>query len=1163
MSSLYKKIILIFIFHALIVISYAQQDFLLSNLRVKSLKLNISDTFIKVDSFVIITNSIEIFEDGKSISKEFDFNESRALLYVKTPKTREVIITYRILPIRVKYENPFQTQLKESFKYTPRLYKAEAIKRFSYIKNDKLDLDGITYNGSMYRGFTVGNNQDMALHSGFNMSLSGKLQNGLEINASITDANIPLQPEGNSASLQEFDKIFIHLKKDNHQGIVGDFDVKNISESYFLKYDRKLQGLTYHSKFQIDSSRQIEIGATAAITRGVFARNTFVAKEKNQGPYRLFGNNGESFLIIIAGTEKVFINGQLMKRGFDQDYVINYNIGEIVFTPKRLITQDLRIIVEFQYSDRNFFRSTLEAHSVYRSKKSNIYAQIFSETDNKNQPLNLKLNESQIERLKAIGNQIDSAYISSESLTTWDATRITYLKKDTIVQGQSYSGIFKWAETALDSAYTVVFTFVGANKGHYNIKASSANGTVFEWIAPENGILLGSYEPITKISTPKSHLQAIVGGDIKINSWLQASTELTYTQNDLNEFSEKDNDKNSGTGALLKLVGTKKIDSFKQISISLQNEYTSSNFSPVTRFRNLEFNRDWDVQIQSRNEVYQNMFSSNVFYQNKMIKLKTQWNALFLDTLYKGLQNITDFEGEKGPLKWSLTSNILKTSSLDSNTNFYRPKGTINYSFFKKNPLTASVGFAFEIKEKKAINSENISTNSFDWKNYFFNLTSNAKSSSRFSFGYIYRTERYSNGTSFLAPKIVSHTLNLNGVIEKNLNHLFKFNLSYRNFINTDSALKNKELIHNYLGRLDYNGQFLRGFLKINTLYELKAGQEQKTQITYVKATNGYGNYAWKDLNNNGIFEIDEAYVSNFNFENRYIRFYTLLPDFVPANEILLNHFLWIQPKAIWFNKKDWRKWASKFSYQLRFDIQRKSTFAQNQTVSEFLSPFESVSNSNLIVSRFNLFNQLAFQKNESNFGADLEWSYIDAKNLMSNGLESYATRFFNLKWRYNLSSCFTFLGKLSNGIKRNQSDYFADRNYSFVLNEVENTISILPHRNLKINLNGIYAFKSSNLQYLVHQQGDLELFLSRKNNGMMEAKFSTLFLNYSKSKENPQVELAMLNGIQAGTNFIWSLNLGQKLTDLLQLNIVYNGRKNTQSDKIIHSANMEVRAIF
>lgn len=1163
MHYFFRKITLFFLFQLLVAKVYSQKDMHISNLRFKTIQLTPKDTFLKIDSFSIIPNSFQWIENGILKKDDYEINESRALLWIKNPIKREIMVSYRVLPFRTKYENPFHENLVQSFKYVPNLYKAEAKKRFSYIKSDKLDLDGIEYNGSFYRGITVGNNQDVALHSGFNMSLAGKLNNGLEINASITDANIPLQPEGNSASLQEFDRIFIQIKKDNHQGIVGDFDVKNIQESYFLKYDRKLQGLTYNSKFEIDSSKQLEIGVTAAITRGVFARNTFIAKEKNQGPYRLFGNNGESFIIIIAGTERVFVNGQLMKRGFDQDYVINYNIGEIVFTPKRMITQDLRIIVEFQYSDRNFFRSTLEAHAVYNSSKLKLYSQVFRESDNKNQPLNLKLNQSQIERLKEIGNNIDSAYIASESITTWDAARITYLKKDTVIGSQSYGSIFKWAETNADTVYSVIYTFVGLNKGNYNIKASSANGTVFEWIAPINGIMQGSYEPITRISTPKSHLQAIVGGEYKINSWLKASSELTYTNNDLNEFSEINNEKNNGVGALVKLQGVKKIDTFKQVSISMQNEYTSSNFSPVTRFRNLEFNRDWDLQIQSRNEAFQNMFSANIEYKNKIINLRSQWNAFLMDSLYQGLQNISDFEGEKGPIKWILASNILKTKALDSNTTFFRPKGNLQYSFFKKNPLTASVGFAFEIKEKSNINSDFLSTNSFDWKNYFFNLSSNQKLPVKFSLGYIYRTERYSNGIEFQNPQIISHTLNLNGSIEKNLNHQFRYNLSYRNFVNSDSIVSNKELIHNYLGRLDYSGQFLRGFMKINTLYELKAGQEQRTQITYVKATNGYGNYAWKDLNNNGIFEIDEAYVSNFNFENRYIRFYTLLPTFVPANEILFNHFLWIQPKAIWHSKKDWRKWVSKFSYQLRFDIQRKATFAQNQTVSEFLSPFESVSNTNLIVSRFNLFNQLAFQKNESNFGADLEWSYIDAKNLMSNGLESYATRFFNLKLRYNLSSYFTLLSKVSNGLKRNQSDFFVDRNYSFILNEIENTLSILPHKNLKINLNANYGFKSSNAQYLVQQQGDVELLLSRKNNGMLEAKFSTLILNYGKIKENPQVELAMLNGVQSGTNFIWSMNLGQKLTNLLQLNVVYNGRKNTNSDKIIHSANMEVRAIF
>lgn len=94
-----------------------------------------------------------------------------------------------------------------------------------------------------------------------------------------------------------------------------------------MNYFKKLKGISLSSAFQVGKQTEVSSKGSFAISRGKFTEQTLPTKEGNQGPYRLQGNNGERFIIVLAGTEKVYFNGNLLKRGFDYDYVIDYNRG--------------------------------------------------------------------------------------------------------------------------------------------------------------------------------------------------------------------------------------------------------------------------------------------------------------------------------------------------------------------------------------------------------------------------------------------------------------------------------------------------------------------------------------------------------------------------------------------------------------------------------------------------------------------------------------------------------------------------------------------------------------------------------------------------------------------------------------------------------------------
>ncbi|MEZ4929808.1 MAG: hypothetical protein R2777_07340 [Chitinophagales bacterium] len=394
----------------------------LSNYVSKTMVLD-KDTIV-LDSLSISASTFNMQIDGKNIENYTLNAENSQLIIPEELKNKTANISYRTFPVLFgkKYFNRDYSAYKKETESTGFLISNSTPSSGSY-NQSLIDFGNLEYNGNISRGVGFGNAQSLNVNSSFNFQLLGMITKDIEVKAVISDNNIPIQPEGNTATLQEFDKVYIQLRKDEHYLRVGDFDLKSPG-SYFMKFQRNLQGASYHGKQKVKEIGTASGMASFAVARGNFCINNITAIEGNQGPYRLQGNNGEAYIIVMSGSERVFINGVQLQRGDNNDYVIDYNLGELRFTPNKMITQDMRIRVEFEYAERNYLRTLYHLNGGFEHEKVDVSVNFFSQQDAKRQTINQDLDDDKIAVLENAGDNVESAFASGIKQTDFDASRV-------------------------------------------------------------------------------------------------------------------------------------------------------------------------------------------------------------------------------------------------------------------------------------------------------------------------------------------------------------------------------------------------------------------------------------------------------------------------------------------------------------------------------------------------------------------------------------------------------------------------------------------------------------------------------------------------------------------------------------------------------------------
>lgn len=1108
------------------------------------------DTIV-IDTFSVNPRTFQILNNNKeSVSLDYKLLPYKGLVVFLDIPYDTLIFNYHPLLIdfsKKYYKHPISlNRTIEQKQYHPSLNIISTDNSNNLFQGTKLNRTG-----SISRGLMVGNNQDFSLNSNLNLQLSGMISPTMKILASVTDDNIPIQPQGNTQQLQDFDKVFIQVSDQKWKLTAGDFWIKN-KDSYFLKYHKRGQGIHLKNKIIGNNNIEIDVENSASISKGKFGRNVIQGIEGNQGPYRLFGNENESYIIILSGTENVYIDGVLLKRGQNNDYIIDYNTAEISFTANTLINKDKRIIVEFQYSDKNYARSLLQSSATVKKNNSSFYVHAYGEQDSKNQPLQLDFDLLDRQTLENIGDNIDLAIGSGIDSVDFNQATNLYQKIDSL----GYE-VYQYSTDEQQAVYMLTFSNVGQGNGNYKIKENNALGKVFEWIAPDTisfGAIIknGDYSPIKKLVTPKKRQIISVGGKT-IWSGNSLNYELSTSNMDLNTFSNINNEDNIGFAGLVSFENKNTLKEKWELNQQYRIESISKDFRRIERFREVEFERNWNIQnlITPKDQLLSSARINLKHLENGLFQY--QLNSYFIKDDFNGYKN--DFK-----IKWNKKFNLnfdgsLMNSDGQFNTSFLRHKTDlfIPIKGFK-------LGFKDINENNQFFSADTLNNNSYrfyDWKVYIENYDS---TKNRVQFFYQERYDWFKDRSILKkATKAISPGLMVGISSRKNFN--LNYSLAYR-MLQSDSTLTNILPENSLASRLNYNLKLLNGGINTNSFLEIGSGLELQKEFIYIEVPAGQGVYTWNDYNDNGIKELNEFEIAAFSDQATYIRVFTPNNNYIKIYSFQYNQNLNIDFKRIIDGKTTVEKFLNKFYNQTAVNTHKKTNDLDLQTL---LNPLVNADNPIIQQMSNSLRNSLFFNRSSSKYSVELVTQLFANKNLLINGTDFISTNKDQIKFRWNINKSFMLNSQLTKEIKKNSSTYMTNRNYDIENKEINNRISFQPNTLFRVALNGRYSEKRNSIEYgnekaFINDIG-LELRRSKRDKGLLNGELHLVNINYN-GESSSTIGFEMLEGLQLGKNITWKLGFQKNMSNNIQISINYNGRK-SEENKAIHTGSMQMRAFF
>ena len=1163
--------------------TYSQQDS--PNYKTFIAKIGNEDTLVLLsDKFIIQFSEILTLQNNVlSPVNDYRFNYREGIVTLSKDLFQKYNLdTFQIYNLKIEYD-VFPYNLKEEYSNFEIITERDTITGDTVqIATQKKDFIGSIFegtdlekSGSLFRGVTIGSNRDMTLNSGFRLQLNGKLTSDIEINAALTDESSPIQPEGNTEKLQELDKVFIEIRNKNFTGTIGDINV-DVINTEFMNFKRKIQGAKAFSDYGTGN-----IFLSGAVQRGKFNTNSFNGQDNNQGPYVLVGRDNEINILILSGTEKVYLDGVLMTRGEQADYVIDYGIGTIRFNNSRIITTASRIIVDFEYTDRKYSRTILSGANQLRllNNKLRISGSYANENDNEDKTIDFTLTPEDKEILTNAGDDRFKAVKSGVVFVGIDTAtgkgKGLYVKTDTLINKTSLT-YYKYLPEDSNAVYQVVFSFVGNGNGNY------IQQSLYQYNF--TGILQGNYDTIIFIPLPNAYQVADINVDYQSSSKKEftVNIESALSVLDANKFSTA-NDNNNGGVAFFGTVGFNKYN-FKflglkvnKVELKLKEKLVNKIFTPLERYNPVEFYREYD--IQDSNKLTEDLREASLrIAPTNYIDMKASFGQLLRGTTFDALRTVADFSLKNDSLglpevKYKIELINTDNALISTKSRWIRQFASAGYKkffggFSFDNPnLEFKVDYIQENRQNKftALTGDSLQSGSFSFNEIKPRLILNNFYNLNFYSEFGFRDDNLPiNGVMLNESNAFTQTYGVGYRGISWLSTLFEFTLRNKKYTDefiSETNTNNKTLLVNWQTRLDP----LSSALQTDLYYNITSERQAKVEKVFKQVTVGQGNYIYLgDLNANGLQDENEFQLTNFN-DGNYIRINRPTTQLFPITG--LN-------SSARFNLKPSRFFTVTGSGFLSELLRNTSTETYFRTEERSQDP----NTDNIYFLRFStfqndvntLFGTELFQQDinffEFNPSYSLKLRFLQQEtfNQFVSGNERFFTIQKSVKLKIGLTKDLTTLFEYLNKVDRNAAPINSVRNRNIKSDGINTDFSYRPIQAVEsgFQLNFIRAIDS---YPFIPTQADINQQILRfiysftlQGRLRLELERDEVLLNNSGAS----FPYELTNGKVDGKSFIWRAFFDYSISKNLQATINYDGRAEGNR-KVIHTGRAEVKAFF